>query len=1117
MKSSVTRKKKLIFSDLIEIQKNSFRWFLEEALVKEFDKLPAITDPLGKIKIKFCGKDYKITFPKFDIEKAKRNDHNYTAELFVPVKMTELDTGKIEKVDVFMGEVPLMTNEGTFILNGIERVVVNQIVRSPGVYYKSDKDKKGLITYSATLISMRGAFLKFETDKKNLIWARIDKTRKFPAHILLNAMGVTNDQIYEMLMYPHYFQETIDKFGHYSESEALIEVYAQLRGGESSTIEDAKKLLYSRFLDPRRYDLGKIGRKKLNQKLRLNIPANITNLTAQDMLAAIDYLINLVFNIGSTDDIDHLKNRRVRSVGELLQIQLQLGLNHLENIILDRLKSLDLDPKFIESIKIEKLAPLIDPKPISSSLKEFFGSNQLSQFMDQINPLSELTHKRRLTILGPGGLSRDRIALTVRNIHPSYYGRLCPFETPEGQNAGLICSLAIHAYVNLDGFIETPFYPVKNGYVLKDLQPEYLTADEEEKYKIAAGDISIDKKNFIQGKLVPIRYRQEFTITKPNQVDYVAVSPVQVLSVSTSLIPFLEHDDANRALMGSNMQRQAVPLLYPKRPLIGTGLETHVAKYSTRGILNKNEGQIIYVSSEKICVKNLKGEEDIYLLKKYQRSNQETCLNQRPIVCHGEYVRKGQLLADGPAMQLGDLALGQNLLVAYMSWEGYNYEDAILINEQLVYNDIFTSIHIGKYEIERNELDRMSDEILKEIPNINEFTLRHLDEYGIVRVGAWVEAGDILVAKIVEKDEVEPPSESKLLRAILGENLRDFKDYSLRMPIGEKGRVIDVHFLTKEYNNDLGIGSQTTTLIRIYVAQKRKIQVGDKMAGRHGNKGIISKILPRQDMPYLPDGSPIEMILNPLGVPSRMNVGQVFECLLGWAVSNLDIRIKLLPFDEMYGKDASQTLVREKLERAKKLTGKDWLLNNNHYGKIQIFDGRSGEPFSYPVTIGKAYILKLVHLVDDKMHARSTGPYSLITQQPLGGKSKQGGQRFGEMEVWALEAFGASYNLQELITLKSDDMQGRKVLLNAIIKGKSMPRPSTPESFRVLLQELQALCLDIYTEKENIHIEEDEISKDTDLQMDIKDELIFDHQDKLDFNESFLLSEISPRRNFDSN
>ncbi|MBN3869988.1 MULTISPECIES: DNA-directed RNA polymerase subunit beta [unclassified Nostoc] len=1064
-----------LLPDLIEIQRSSFRWFLEEGLIEELNSFSPITDYTGKLELHFLGHNYKLKEPKYNVEEAKRRDSTYAVQMYVPTRLINKETGEIKEQEVFIGDLPLMTDRGTFIINGAERVIVNQIVRSPGVYYKSEIDKNGRRTYSASLIPNRGAWLKFETDRNDLVWVRIDKTRKLSAQVLLKALGLSDNEIFDALRHPEYFQKTIEKEGQFSEEEALMELYRKLRPGEPPTVLGGQQLLDSRFFDPKRYDLGRVGRYKLNKKLRLSVPDTMRVLTAGDILAAVDYLINLEYDIGNIDDIDHLGNRRVRSVGELLQNQVRVGLNRLERIIRERMT--------VSDAEVLTPASLVNPKPLVAAIKEFFGSSQLSQFMDQTNPLAELTHKRRLSALGPGGLTRERAGFAVRDIHPSHYGRICPIETPEGPNAGLIGSLATHARVNQYGFLETPFRPVENGRVRFDVAPVYMTADEEDDLRTATGDIPLDDDGYIKGPQVPVRYRQDWATTTPEQVDYVAVSPVQIVSVATSMIPFLEHDDANRALMGSNMQRQAVPLLKPERPLVGTGLEAQGARDSGMVVVSRTDGDVTYVDATEIRVRPKPATPEIkYTLSKYQRSNQDTCLNQKPLVRIGERVVAGQVLADGSSTEGGELALGQNIVVAYMPWEGYNYEDAILISERLVQDDVYTSIHIEKYEIEARQTKLGPEEITREIPNVGEDALRQLDEQGIIRIGAWVEAGDILVGKVTPKGESDQPPEEKLLRAIFGEKARDVRDNSLRVPNGEKGRVVDVRLFTREQGDELPPGANM--VVRVYVAQKRKIQVGDKMAGRHGNKGIISRILPAEDMPYLPDGSPVDIVLNPLGVPSRMNVGQVFECLLGWAGQTLGVRFKITPFDEMYGEESSRRIVHGKLQEARDETGKDWVYNPDDPGKIMVFDGRTGEPFDRPITIGVAYMLKLVHLVDDKIHARSTGPYSLVTQQPLGGKAQQGGQRFGEMEVWALEAFGAAYTLQELLTVKSDDMQGRNEALNAIVKGKAIPRPGTPESFKVLMRELQSLGLDIAVHKVETQADGSSLDVEVDLMAD---------------------------------
>ena len=1042
--------------DLVEVQRASFKWFLEKGLIEELESFSPITDYTGKLELHFIGSEYRLKRPRHDVEEAKRRDATFASQMYVTCRLVNKETGEIKEQEVFIGELPLMTERGTFIINGAERVIVNQIVRSPGVYFKDDQDKNGRKTFNASLIPNRGAWLKFETDKNDLLHVRVDKTRKINAHVLMRAIGLSDNDVLDKLRHPEYYQKSIESAndeGISSEDQALLELYKKLRPGEPPSVSGGQTLLHSRFFDAKRYDLGRVGRYKINKKLRLTIPDAVRTLTPEDVLSTIDYLINLELDVGgaSLDDIDHLGNRRVRSVGELLQNQVRVGLNRLERIIKERMTVGE----------TESLTPaqLVNPKPLVAAIKEFFGSSQLSQFMDQTNPLAELTHKRRISALGPGGLTRERAGFAVRDIHPSHYGRICPIETPEGPNAGLIGSLATHARVNEYGFIETPFWRVEEGIVHKSGDPIYLSADLEDECRVAPGDVPTNSDGYITADLVPVRYRQDFEKVPPEQVDYVQLSPVQVISVATSLIPFLEHDDANRALMGSNMQRQAVPLLRPERPLVGTGLETQVARDSGMVPITRVNGTVTFVDATAIVIRDEHGTEHVHHLQKYQRSNQDTCLNQRPIVRQGDPVIAGQVLADGSACEGGEIALGQNVLIAYMPWEGYNYEDAILLSDRLVHDDLYTSVHIEKYEIEARQTKLGPEEITREIPNVAEESLGHLDEMGIIRIGAYVESGDILVGKVTPKGESDQPPEEKLLRAIFGEKARDVRDNSLRVPSTERGRVVDVRIYTREQGDELPPGANM--VVRVYVAQRRKIQVGDKMAGRHGNKGIISRILPQQDMPYLPDGTPIDIVLNPLGVPSRMNVGQVFECLMGWASSHLDCRVKVVPFDEMHGAEKSKQTVQAYLEEAAKLPGKEWVYNPDNPGKIQLIDGRSGEPFDQPVTVGYAHILKLVHLVDDKIHARSTGPYSLVTQQPLGGKAQQGGQRLGEMEVWALEAYGAAYTLQELLTVKSDDMQGRNEALNAIVKGKPIPRPGTPESFKVLMRELQSLGLDI--------------------------------------------------------
>nr|QCI05650.1 RNA polymerase b-subunit [Cryptopleura ramosa] len=1094
-----------IVPDLADIQRKSFQIFLAEGLVEVLESFSTIIDPTGKLELQFFGKDYKLKFPRHNVRKAKSRDRTYSAQIYVPSKLTRKDTDfikkqknieyigllnnqdrykKYKKRQVFIGDLPLMTNRGTFIISGTERVIINQIVRSPGIYYKKEFDKNNKAVYSASLISNRGSWLKFEIDVKNQIWVRIDKTHKVNAYIFLRAIGLQKQEIrnklnkYSFLVNASYLYEKKElekevgknSIEEITDEEALLIVYSKLRPNEPSTLIVAKQMLYSRFFDPKRYDLGEVGRHKINQKLNLKIPKTFRVLSPQDILVAIDYLINIKEqNIGTFDDIDHLGNRRVRSVGELLQNQIRIGLSRLERIIRERMIICDLDSL--------SLSNLINPKPLIASIREFFGSSQLSQFMDQTNPLSELTHKRRISALGPGGLNKDRAGFAVRDLHPSHYGRICPIETPEGPNAGLIGSLSIYARVNKYGFIETPFYKVDKSKVLNNNEPIYITADEEDEFRIAPADIMINSNYEIEYYNIPVRYRQEFITSINNHVDYIAISPIQVISAATSLIPFLEHDDANRALMGSNMQRQAVPLLYPEKPIVGTGLEGKIARDSGMIITSRIFGIVNYVSGTKIGIQDSDGRTVHYRLKKYYRSNQDTCINQRSIVWPGEKIIRGQIIADGASTDSGEIALGRNILVAYMPWEGYNYEDAFLISESLVYNDLYTSIHIERYEVECRQTKLGIEEITRDIPNVSESSISLLDKNGIISVGSWVDSGDILVGKITPKGESDQLPEGKLLRAIFGEKARDVKDTSLRLPNAAKGRIVNVKVFKRQKGDELPPG--TNIIIRIYVAQKRKIQVGDKMAGRHGNKGIISKILSKQDMPFLPDGQPIDIILNPLGVPSRMNVGQLFECLLGLAGEYLSKRFKIIPFDEMYGQEASRALVNNKLKEASLINDNQWLFNSFHPGKIILYDGRTGEPFDNPITVGKAYILKLVHLVDDKIHARSTGPYSLVTQQPLGGRAQHGGQRLGEMEVWALEAFGAAYTLQELLTVKSDDMQGRNEALNAIVKGKPIPKPGTPESFKVLMRELQSLGLDIAVHNVSLNNNTDEQNIDT--------------------------------------
>jgi len=1054
--------------DFVEIQRASFCWFLAKGIREELEKFSAITDLYNNTELNFYGQEYKIRKPKYDIVESKYRDTTYAIKIYVPMSLTsfnkeivnsELNINDKKKTLIFIGELPLMTDRGTFIINGCERVVINQIIRSPGIYYKEEVSKKGESIYSATLIPSRGSWLKFEIDRKNNITVSIDKTEKISILKLFTNLDLSIKEVLANLTYPDFLNELITK-----------ETQDQKASQDNNA--EIQRNFNIRIFNPKYYDIGNIGRYKLNNRFNLNVPKGKGELTTQDLLAIVDALITLKYKKkGNLDDIDHLQNRRVRSVGELLQTQFRAGLTRLERLISERLTICD--PYSL------KIGTLVNPKPIISMMREFFGSSQLSQFLDQTNPIAELTHRRRISGLGPGGLNRDHVSFTVRDIHPSHYGRICPIETPEGQNAGLISSLSVYARVNSFGFIETPFFKVKDGIVLRDQPPIYLTAEEEDQLKIAAADTALNANGTFKEEYLPIRYKQEFNIVLSTEVQLVAVSTIQTISSATALIPFLEHDDANRALMGSNMQRQAVPLLYPSKPIIGTGLESQLAADAGLVIISYTDGYVTSVTSQLITIKSNNGKVITYPLQKYIRSNQDTCINQRPIVWQGEFVTSGQIIADGPGTEGGEIALGQNIIVAYMPWEGYNYEDALLINERLIYADLFTSIHIEKYDLEVRETKAGTEEITNKLPNVNEQATRNLDENGIIHKGKFVQSGDILVGKITPSEEPDEIPEGRLLRAIFGEKIQSVIDNSLRVPNGSYGRVLDIRIFSRANGDELP--TSTESIVRVFLAQMRKIQVGDKMAGRHGNKGIISRILARQDMPYLPDGKPIDLILNPLGVPSRMNVGQLFEGLFGFAGDNLDKRFKILPFDEMYGKEASRILINKYLKKAKQKNKQSWLYNSYSPGKILLRDGRTGEYFDNPITVCKSYILKLVHLVDDKIHARSTGPYSLVTQQPLGGRSQQGGQRFGEMEVWALEAFGAAYTLQELLTLKSDDMNGRNEALNAIVKGEPIPQAGIPESFKVLILELQSLGLDIGMYK----IKKDIIGETKGLEIDI--------------------------------
>ena len=1035
--------------DLIEVQKKSFEWFLKEGLKEELLSFSPIKDYTGRLELHFLP-NYTFDNAKYTVEEARIHDATYAKQLRVMIRLVNRDSGEIKEQEVYIGDIPTMTDKGTFIVNGAERVIVSQIVRSPGVYFKCDPSPTGKRLYNATMIPNRGAWLKIETDSNDIIHVKIDKNRKILATTLLKAMGITVSEMESKFTHFEFLKKTLEKDTTETTDDALIELYKKLRPGDPASPQGGRQILESRFFDEKKYDIGRVGRYKLNKKLNLNIPKNQRTLTVEDIVSTIEYLINLTYDEGQLDDIDHLGNRRIRSVGELLQNQFRVGLSRIERIVKERMTLQD----------SETLTPLnlLNTKPLVASLKEFFGSSQLSQFMDQTNPLAELTHKRRISALGPGGLQRERAGFAVRDIHPSHYGRICPIETPEGPNAGLIGSLATHAKVNDYGFVESPFFVVKDGVVTNEVV--YMTADADENYRCAPADVKLTKDRKFVEKVVPARYRSEFIMCDASKIDFVGVCPIQIISVATSMIPFIEHDDANRALMGSNMQRQAVPLLITERPRVGTGLESRVAKDSGMVIVADVDGTVERVVGEEIVIRDTHGKPHIYTLMKYVRSNQDTCINQKPIVHEGDKVKAGDVIADGASTCGGELSLGKNILVAYMPWEGYNFEDAILLSERCVHDDIFTSLHIEKLEIEARQTKLGPEEITREIPNVSEDALRHLDERGIVRIGARVYADDILVGKVTPKGESEHPPEEKLLRAIFAEKARDVKDNSLRVPHGEGGRVLDVKVFDREKGDELPPGANT--VIRVYIAQKRKVSVGDKLSGRHGNKGIVSRILPKEDMPFLPDGTPVDIVLNPLGVPSRMNVGQTYELLLGLAAYLTRDYYEAPAFDEMYGENQSEIATKAELLRGIKESGCDWVGED---GKVLLIDGRTGEPFDRPVAVGWTYFLKLVHLVDDKIHARSTGPYSLVTQQPLGGKAQFGGQRFGEMEVWALEAYGAAYTLQEMLTIKSDDVNGRNRAYEAIVKGDNIPRPGIPESFKVLVRELQSIGHDITVAK----------------------------------------------------
>ena len=1146
--------------NLIEIQRDSYKWFLDEGLREVFDDFSSVSDFSHNLVLSFI--DYRLDDkPKYTVEECKERDTTYAAPLRVRAQLLNKETGEIKESEVFIGDFPLMTESGTFVINGAERVVVSQLVRSPGVYYDVEVDKSGRKLYSSTIIPNRGAWLEYETDQNEILYVRIDKTRKIPVSTLVRAFGIftetamTNTEMEQLLGEEIRFKTTLEKDTTVDVDSALLEVYKKLRPGEPFTVDGAKGYLYNLFFDPRRYDMSRVGRYKYNKKLAIGarivgraasrpIVAPLTgeiladaghvisradaaaieaagvreayitvvdpeggstevkvlsngmvdlknfvsedvyeavrdvvnehvsfdllkmiieeakddeelkkslidaagelipnHITLDDIFASINYFMGLPHGVGTTDDIDHLGNRRIRCVGELLQNQFRIGFSRMERVIREKmsLQSQDLDVVTPQS--------LINIRPVVAAIKEFFGSSQLSQFMDQTNPLSELTHKRRLSALGPGGLSRDRAGFEVRDVHYTHYGRMCPIETPEGPNIGLISYLATYAKINKYGFIEAPFRKVltdENGKPYVSDTVEYMTADTEDEYAVAQANTPIDEKGYFVNNMVTARYRDQFLETTPDNVQYMDVSPKMVVSVATAMIPFLENDDTNRALMGSNMQKQAVPLLKSEAPIVGTGMEYRAAVDSGVVVLAKRAGTVKAVSADRITIVTDSGETDEYKLIKFMRSNHGTCINQRPIVDAGQRVEAKEVIADGPATCDGEVSLGKNALIGFMTWEGYNYEDAVLINEKIVREDVYTSIHIEKYEIEARDTKLGPEDITRDIPNVGDDALKDLDERGIIRIGAEVRSGDILVGKVTPKGETELTAEERLLRAIFGEKAREVRDTSLRVPHGEYGTIVDVDVFTRENSSELGPG--VNTVVRCYIAQKRKISVGDKMAGRHGNKGVVSRILPQEDMPFLPDGRPLDIVLNPLGVPSRMNIGQVLEVHLGMAAKALGWKVCTPVFDGAHEGD-----IREMFREA----------GMREDGKTVLYDGRTGEQFDNPVTVGYMYYLKLHHLVDDKIHARSTGPYSLVTQQPLGGKAQFGGQRFGEMEVWALEAYGAAYTLQEILTVKSDDVVGRVKTYEAIVKGQNVPTPGVPESFKVLIKELQSLGLDV--------------------------------------------------------
>ena len=1166
--------------NLIQVQKDSYNWFIEEGLGEVLKDISPIVDYSGNLVLEFL--DYHMEEKtKYTMEEAKERDATYSTRLHVKVRLINKETGEIKEQEIYLGDFPVMTDSATFIINGAERVIVSQLVRSPSCYYAQDYDKTGKRIYTSTVMPIRGAWLEYETDGNDIFYVRVDRTRKLPVTSLLRSIGfVTDEQILDLFANDPKIKATLDKDTIKTQDEAIIEIYKKLRPGELPTADAARNLFDGLFFDNRRYDLAKVGRYKFNKKLCLatritgqvayddivdpstgevlaekntritaeaaeviqdsginivdvlvddqkvrvigngivNIHKMLPNvdlsdlhfkegvnynvlksimdttpdeklhdvikerynelvpltITTEDMIASISYLLNLDYGIGKVDDIDHLGNRRIRCVGELLQNQFRIGLTRLERVVRERMTIQDLDSVTPQT--------LINTKPITSSIREFFGSSQLSQFMDQTNPLSELTHKRRISALGPGGLSRERAGFEVRDIHYTHYGRLCPVESPEGPNIGLISALSSFAMIDEYGFVETPYRKVdKETGKLTDIV-DYMPADEEDKYTIAQASEPVDAEGRFVNKMVKVRRRSEITEVKASEVDYVDVSPKQLVSVAAAMIPFLEHDDVKRSLMGSNMQRQAVPLLIPESPIVGTGMEYKAARDSETTVTAKNEGIVEKVTADEVQVRNKKNEIDHYRLRKFKRTNGGTCINQRPVVQKGEVVKAGDILADGPATKNGEMALGRNVIIAFSTWEGYNYEDAVLISERLVKEDVYTSIHIEEYDCECRDTKLGPEEITRDIPNVGDDVLKDLDENGIIRIGAEVRPGDILVGKVTPKGETELTAEERLLRAIFGEKSREVRDTSLRVPHGEAGTIVDIKIFTRENSEELAPG--VNQVIRCYIATKRKISVGDKMAGRHGNKGVISRILPEEDLPFLPDGTPVDIVLNPMGIPSRMNLGQVLEVHLGMAARALGWKVATPVFDGAKDYEIEDLLEEAGLRRD---------------GKTILYDGRTGEQFIKPITVGVMYMMKLHHLVDDKIHARSTGPYSLVTQQPLGGKAQFGGQRFGEMEVWALEAYGAAYSLQEMLTVKSDDVVGRVKTYEAIVKGENIPEPGVPEGFKVLVKELEALGLDIrlYTHD----------NKEVELKEDIDDSTSFSNIENKSLHEENVVDE----------